>query len=346
MLRMVARDKAIDARRMVKEGINPIDARRAARFETATADAAAVTFGEFADSWVEDMVAGFKNEKHRWQWRQTFKMHAASLRPLPIDSVETDHIRALLKPMWSSKQETASRVRGRIEKALDAAKSRGLRTGENPARWRGHLENLLPRRNKLQRGHHPALPYHEMPKFIEALRKRRAISARALEFTILTASRTGEVIGAKWSEINRKKALWVIPASRMKAEKEHRVPLSHRAIAILGEVELLKCGDLVFPGQKQNKPLSNMAMSQLLERMKYEHITVHGFRSSFRDWVGDATHFSSETAEAALAHSVGNETARAYRRGDSLEKRRTLMAAWESFITTVNHGSTSAISAV
>lgn len=324
-----ARDKANDARRLVKAGINPIDARNAAKTESEGRP----TFGSFADALVEDIKSGFRNEKHRWQWSHTLTVYAAPLRPLFVDEVSTEDVLGVLKPLWTTKQETASRLRGRIERVLDAAKAKGKRAGENPARWRGHLDHLLPRRKKLQRGHHPALPYTEVPALIAELRTREAMASFALEFTILCASRSGEVLGADWSEFDRTTKVWTIPAERMKGGIEHRVPLSARALAILDEVEKLKVSNFVFPGARKGKPLSNMAMTMLLkDRMKRTDITVHGFRSSFRDWCGEMSSFPREVAEAALAHLVGDETERAYRRGDALEKRRKLMDAWSKFV--------------
>lgn len=327
-----AREAAAEARKAVAAGQNPIDLRKTA----VSAAANVVTFGAFADELVGDIKSGFRNEKHRWQWRHTLEVYAASLRPLPIADVGTEHVLKVLQPLWKTKQETASRLRGRIERVLDAAKAKGLRSGENPARWRGHLDKLLPRRQKLQRGHHPAMPYPDVPAFIVELRKREAVAALMLEFTILTAARSGEVVGAKWDEIDRKAKLWTVPASRMKAGKEHRAPLSARALEILDAAEVLRReDDYVFPGPRKGKPHSNMAMLALLKkRMKLEDITVHGFRSSFRDWAGERTTFPREVAEAALAHVVGDEVERAYRRGDALEKRRKLMDAWAKFVGT------------
>jgi len=238
----------------------------------------------------------------------------------------------VLAPIWQTKQETASRVRGRIERVLDAAKAKGLRSGENPARWRGHLDHLLSKRRKLARGHHPAMPYPDVPAFMAALGERDAVAALALRFTILTAARSGEVLGARWSEIDRTTKTWVVPAERMKAGREHRVPLTDRACEILDALQAVRSGDYVFPGQPQGRPLSSMAMEMLLRRMKVESATVHGFRSSFRDWAGEATAFPREIAESALAHTVGDATERAYRRGDALEKRRLLMDAWARFV--------------
>lgn len=325
-----ARDKAADARKQVKAGINPIEAKR----EAEAAAEAGKTFGQFADELVEDIKDGFRNEKHKWQWSHTLKTYAASLRPVPIDAVSTEHVLDVLKPLWSTKQETAARLRGRIERVLDAAKAKGIRTGDNPARWRGHLDHLLPRRQKLQRGHHPAMPYLDVPDFVVDLRKRDATAALALELTILCASRSGEVLGATWGEFDRKAKVWTIPGKRMKAGLEHRVPLTERALAILDAAEKMKQNEYVFPGARKGKPLSNMAMANLLKkRMKHEGLTVHGFRSSFRDWAGECTAFPRDVAEAALAHVVGDETERAYRRGDALAKRRKLMDAWARYIS-------------
>ncbi len=326
-----AREKAAAARRLIDTGKNPIEVRKHAAAE----DAARMTFGAFSDQLVEDIKSGFRNEKHRWQWKHTLEVYAAKLRDRPVDEISTEQVLEVLQPLWQSKQETASRLRGRIERVLDAAKAKGLRSGENPARWRGHLDNLLPRRQKLQRGHHPALPYAEVPAFVAELRTREAIAALMLEFTILCASRTGEVIGARWSELDLKAKVWTVPASRMKAGKEHRVPLGSRALEIVETVKPLRTeGDFLFPGPRKGKPFSNMAMLALMKnRMERTTITVHGFRSSFRDWAGECTSFPREVAEAALAHIVGDEVERAYRRGDALEKRRKLMQAWEDFVT-------------
>ncbi len=322
-----ARQKAAEARKAVAQGVNPIEKRKAAA-------APVLSFGAFADQLVEDIKTGFRNEKHQWQWKHTLETYAATLRPLAIGEVDTEHVLKVLQPLWQSKQETASRLRGRIERVLDAAKAKGLRSGENPARWRGHLDNLLPCRKKLQRGHHAALPYAEVPGLIVELRKREAVAALMLEFTILTASRTNEVTGAEWSEIDSKAKIWTIPAVRMKAGKEHRVPLGTRALAILGQMKPFRDeSGYVFPGPRKGKPFSNMAMLALLQkRMDRPELTVHGFRSSFRDWAGESTAFPREIAEAALAHVVGDEVERAYRRGDALEKRRKLMEAWEAFV--------------
>jgi integrase len=286
------------------------------------------TFGQIADEVVEAKQAEWKNEKHRAQWAMTLKEYAAPLRNRPVNEIETTDILAVLRPLWLKRPETASRLRGRIEHVLDAARAKGFRHGPNPALWRGHLDKLLPKRPKVARGHHAAMPYQKVPEFIALVRKRDAIAALAIEFTILTATRTGEVLGATWDEIDFDAAIWTIPAKRMKASRVHRVPLSGRAIAIPKKLAKVRASDFVFPGRKKMRPLSNMSMEMILRRMKTEDATIHGFRSSFRDWVGNVTHFPREVAEAALAHVVGDQAEQAYRRSDALDKRRALMEAW------------------
>lgn len=325
-----ARRKRDEARKLLAEGRDPIDEKRRATSKPA----GIVTFGVFADELVSELRKGFRNEKHADQWAMTLKVYAAPLRPKPIDSISTDDVLAVLQPIWTTKSETASRTRGRIERILDAARAKGLRQGENPARWRGHLDQLLAKRRKLgARGHHKALPYPAVPSFVAELRARSAVAARALEFLILAAARTGEVIAARWDEIDRDAKVWTIPAERMKREREHRVPLVDRAVVILDEMAGIRRGDFVFPSFRADRHLSNGAFDALLERMKVD-ATAHGFRSSFRDWAGDETHAARETIEAALAHAVGDETERAYRRSDALAKRRELMVAWAAFLET------------
>lgn len=318
-----ARERAAAARRKVGQGLNPIDERRR--------DHGIPTFGEMADSVFEALAPGFRNEKHKAQWKMTMSNYAAPLRVKPVDAVGTDDVLAVLKPIWQRRPETASRVRGRIEKVLDAAKAKGLRGGENPARWRGHLDHLLPKPSKLARGHHAAMPYDGVAAFLGDLRTREATAAAALEFCILTAARSGEVLGARWSEIDLEKRIWIVPAERMKAGREHRVPLSSRALSILESLAKARKGEFVFPGQKASMPLSNMAMVMMLRRMKIENATVHGFRSSFRDWAGNESSFPREVVETAMAHVIGDKVEQAYRRSDALEKRRKLMDAWASF---------------
>ena len=326
-----ARDTMEAAKRLLRDGIDPVETRKAERLIIPT-------FGAFADELVETLKAGFSNAQHIYQWQQTLgNAYCGAIRGKLVSEIVTTDVLAVLKPIWQTKQETASRLRGRIEKVLDAAKAKGLRSGENPARWRGHLANLLPRRQKLSaRGHMPALPFEDVPVLVGRLREREAVAARALEFLILTAARAGEVFGATWSEVDTAAKLWMIPAERMKARKPHRVPLTARALAILDEAARLRTSNdpaaYVFPGGRAGRPLSNMAFRQLLDRMGETGFVPHGFRSSFRDWCGECTPFPREVAEAALAHIVGNAVEQAYRRGDALEKRRKLMEAWESFV--------------
>lgn len=322
-----ARLAAEAARKAKQAGRDPIAAR------DETTGAAVPTFGKVADELVASISEGFRNAKHIAQWEMTLSTYAMPLRQKRVDLVTTEDVLAIIAPLWSTKQETASRLRGRIERVLNAAKARGYRSGENPAAWRGHLANLMPKRTKLARGHHAALPYVDLPAFLVELRKRPALAARALEFTILTAARSGETFGARWSEIDRKEWIWTVPAERMKAGREHRVPLSPPARALLerlAEAGATLPDAYVFPGNKKDRPLSVMAMEMLLRRMN-SPVTVHGFRSAFRDWCYEETDFVREIAEAALAHVVGDETERAYRRGDALKKRRALMEAWATF---------------
>jgi integrase len=261
----------------------------------------------------------------------TLTVYAASLANKPVDAITTDDVLAVLQPLWTTKAATASRLRGRIEKVLDAARAKGLREGENPARWRGHLDHLLPKKSKLTR-HHPAMAYEHVAAFIARLQETASVGALALEFCILTAARSGEVLRARWSEIDLDKKIWTVPADRMKAAREHRCPLSGRAVAILKQLAEIRTGDFVFPGRRKNRPLWDMAMNWTLRRMKADGVTTHGFRSAFRDWAGNETHFPREVAEAALAHSVGNQVEAAYRRSDALAKRRQLMEAWAGYI--------------
>jgi integrase len=331
-----ARAKALDARRKRHEGIDPIEARRAERARQRLEAAKAIMFKECADAYVNAHGAGWKNEKHAAQWPSTLKTYAYGvIGNLPVQAVDTSLVLKVLEPIWTKKPETASRLRGRLESILDFAKARSYRDGENPARWRGHLDKLLPARGKVRKvKHHAALPYAELPGFLVALREQEGIAARALEFTILTAARTGEAIFARWSEIDLLDKVWTVSAARMKAGREHRVPLSARALGILDEMQVHRHADdgFVFPGGKPGKPLSNMAFLMLLRRMKRDDLTAHGFRSSFRDWSAERTHFPSEVAEMALAHVVGSKVEAAYRRGDLFDKRRRLMDAWAEFL--------------
>ena len=317
-----AREKAAELRKLVRSGVDP----RAARMK----ETGVPNFETMVEEVVSSLEAGFRNPKHRAQWRSTLETYASSLNSLKVDAIETSHILSVLKPIWTTKAETASRVRGRIEKVLDAARAKGFRTAENPARWRGHLDHLLPKQQKLARGHHAAMPYADVPKFLEALRKRDSVASSALEFLILTAARSGEVLGARWVEVDLEARVWTVPASRMKAGREHRIPLSRRACTIVKRLSQAKTGELIFPGQMRGKPLSPTALEMVLRRMKIEKVTVHGFRSAFRDWAGNETQFPRELAEQALAHVIGDKAEQAYRRSDALERRRALMVAWET----------------
>lgn len=318
----MARGKADDARKVIGSGRNPIEVRREQK--------PIPSFGELADELISSLSGQWRNDKHRAQWKMTLTTHAEKLRGRRVDQITTEHVLEVLKPLWTKTPETASRLRGRIERVLDAATAKGVRNGANPARWRGHLAHLLGKREKLTRGHHAALPFNELPAFMASLRQREGVAALALEFAILTAARTGEVRFARWDEIDATAKVWTLPAERMKAKRPHRVPLCRRALEIVEAMRQLRRDGYLFPGHAKDKPLSNGAMERVLDRMG-KAVTVHGFRSSFRDWAGEATNFPREVVEAALAHVVGDATERAYRRGDALEKRRKLMDAWAQF---------------
>lgn len=328
-----ARDARDALRLKVKAGIDPLDERKREAAQALAAAQAAqvagVTFKAVAEVYIGANEGSWRNDKHRQQWKNTLATYVYPvIGELPVAEVGTAHVLQILEPIWKAKAETASRVRGRMETILDAAKARGYREGENPARWRGHIAQILPARSRLTRGHHKAMPYEAIPAFVGALRKREAVAALALEFTILTAARTGEVIGAKWDEVDLDKAIWTIPASRMKAGKEHRVPLSPRAVEILKSTQGLRA-EWLFPATKGGK-MSGMAMTMLLRRMKVD-VTVHGFRSGFRDWSAECTGYAHEVAEMALAHTIENKVERAYRRGDLFDKRRRLMDDWATY---------------
>lgn len=322
-----ARKKATDLRAAQLAGIDPAEARK-----QANAIAQRIpTFGEMATDLIDGIEGGFSNEKHRKQWRSTITTYAATIIDKPVDQVTATDIVALLQPIWLEKAETASRVRQRIERILDGATVKGHRSGDNPARLKGNLEFLLPRKTKGEAGHHEAMPFAQVADFMVKLRKRPAVTARALEFAILTAARTGEVIGMRWEEVDLDQATWTVPADRMKAKRAHTVPLSDAALTILRGLRTAEPEprDLVFEAPK-GRALSNMAMLALLKRMEVP-VTVHGFRSTFRDWAGDMTNFAQQDIEMALAHTIQSKTERAYRRGDALEKRREMMRAWAEF---------------
>lgn len=325
-----ARDLAAVYRRQRLAGLDPIEVRKDQRAQQKLDAAKATTFDQASEAYIAAHSGGWRNPKHRSQWTNTLQTYASPvIGGISVQSVDTDLVLKVLEPIWQSKTETASRVRGRIEAILDWAKARGMRTGENPARWRGHLQNLLPKRSRVQQvRHHPALPYTEIPDFLALVTQREDIASSALVFSVLTAARTGEVLGARWDEIDMKAAVWTVPASRMKGAREHRVPLSSEALAVLSKLARERINEFVFPGLKRGRPLSNMSLLMLLRNLKRSDITVHGFRSTFRDWAAERTNFPREIAEAALAHAVKDKVEAAYQRGDLLEKRREVMSAW------------------
>lgn len=327
-----ARDRALECRKLREKEIDPIDAREAAKRQAALEQVRSLKFREAAKTYMSAHGVAWKNDKHAAQWASTLEAYAYPvIGDASVQSIDTALVMKVIEPIWAIKPETANRVRGRIETVLDWATARGYRHGENPARWRGHLDKLLPSRAKVRKvQHHSALPYVELPAFLANLREQEGIAARALEFTILTVARTGETIGARRAEFSTKEKLWTVPADRMKSGKEHRVPLSDRALENI-PTEAVDGGDFVFPGGRQGQPLSNMAMLKLLERMGRNDMTVHGFRSTFRDWVAERTNFAAEVVEMALAHAIDSKTEAAYRRGDLFEKRRRLMDAWAEF---------------
>lgn len=327
-----ARQLAAEHRLAVRvEDVDPIEVRRERRAARRVEAAKAIDFRTCAEKYIAGNEAGWRNDKHRQQWRSTLETYVYPVfGALPVAAIDTGLVLKAIEPIWTKKPETAGRVRGRIESVLDWARAREYRTGENPARWRGHLENVLPKRGKVAKvKHHDAVAYSDMPEFMRALRANASISARALEFTVLTACRTGEVIGAKWSEIDLKAGVWTVPAERMKANREHRVPLSARALEILSA--LPREGDYVFPGSREGRPLSNMAMLQLIRGMRGLGATVHGLRSTFKDWAAEQTAYPNELSEVALAHTLSDKTEAAYRRGDMFAKRGRLMEDWSEF---------------
>ena len=327
-----ARDAAQRCRAQLAEGTDPLQVRRVIRQGEKLKRASAMTFKACADGYVAAHAASWRNAKHAAQWTTTLTNYAYPvLGTLSVQSIDTGLVLRVLEPIWRTKTETASRLRGRIESVLDWAAARNHRAGENPARWRGHLDQLLPARSKVQQVvHHPALPYAEVPAFIRTLSAMPGAGALALMFQILTAARTGEVIGAVWDELDLEDATWIVPGVRMKTGREHRVPLSSGARAVLRQMQQIRQSEFVFPGMKAGRPLSNMALLQVLKRMERSDLTAHGFRSSFRDWAAEMTDVSGEVAEMSLAHIVKDKVEAAYRRGDLFEKRRQLMEAWSA----------------
>jgi integrase len=334
-----ARQRAQEARRKLNDGIDPIEARQAEASAKEAAKSKTMTFAEAARKCIASKRAGWKNEKHAGQWESTL-LGAATLhlQRMPVGAITTADIMLVLQPLWTRIPETADRLRNRIEAVLGWAGAHGYRTGENCARWKKHLDQLLPKKSDVRPvKHHPALPFAEVPKFVDRLRLQEGIAARALEWTVLAAARTGETIGAKLDEIDRQQCVWIVPAVRMKAKRPHRVPLTDRMIELVDELRDLQEGqEWIFPSPDQEEgPLSNGAMLALLERMGAGHITVHGFRSSFRDWASEMTAFDEDVIEFSLSHVEGSKAKAAYKRSDLLDKRRLLMTAWASF---VEHG--------
>lgn len=331
-----ARELAAEARRLRAEGVDPIERRKEQRAAEQVEQAKAVTFKECADAYIVAHEASWRNAKHRQQWRNSLATYVHPLiGALPVQAIDTALVMKIVEPLWREKPETASRVRNRIELILNYATARNYRHGDNPARWRGHIAMMLPKRSKVAKvKHHAALPFAELPAFMADLRGRSSTSAQCLEFVILTAARTSEAIGATWGEIDLTKKTWTIAASRMKGGKEHRVPLSARAVEILSERPAHHENDYVFPGMHGGRPLSNMAMLAMLRVMKRRDLTAHGFRSTFKDWCRDCTRFENYVSEAALAHASGDKVEAAYARSDVLDKRRALMNAWNEFCAT------------
>ena len=325
-----ARELARDAQALLDQGIDPLEHRRA----TENAAKAIPNLGTFADEYIQTHQSKFRNAKHIAQWQMTLgDAYCSAIRQRPINTIDTEAVLSVLTPVWSQVPETALRLRGRIENIIDAAKARQLYQGDNPARWKGHLKALLPARQKLTRGHHSALPYDDLPAFMQTLRTRKSSAALALELTVLCATRSSQTLEAMWSEIDFEKSMWTIPRHRMKAGLEHRIPLSSRAVEILRQLHDARPehSEFVFLGNTRGKTLSGMAMSMQLRRMNRDDTTVHGMRSTFRDWASEQTSFPHETCEHALAHRISDKAEAAYRRGDQLEKRRQHMEAWAAF---------------
>lgn len=327
----LAREQARQARQTLASGADPILVRQQQQSAIRASQARALTFRAACRQFIDAKAHEWRNDKHRQQWTNSLAMHAEPvLGNLHVGDIGQSHVLKVLEPIWATKTETASRLRGRIEQVLDWARVRGFREGENPARWRGHLDKLLANPSKIVTvEHHPAVPIDQVPAFAAALRAREGLGARALEMVLLTATRSGEVRGATWSEIDLDAALWTIPARRMKANREHRVPLSAPVLKLLDALPRIEGCDLVFAG-KHDKPLSDMTLTAVMRRMNVDAVP-HGLRSSFRDWISERTNFPPEMAEMALAHRIADQTEAAYRRGDMLAKRAAMMTAWAEF---------------
>lgn len=330
----LARERASEQRRLRAEGVNPVEQKREQRAEASRLTAESSTFDECASRYIADHLAEWKSSKHAQQWSNTLSTYASPhIGKKAISQISTTDVKRLLEPIWSTKHETASRVQGRIAAILDWATAHGLRHGDNPARWKGHLEHLLAKSTQTSRAdrHHAALPHTQISEFLRRLQEQDGMARWALEFLILTGARTSEVTGIRLAEVDLARTTWTVPKERMKAGKEHRVPLSPRAVAIVEYLIPLASGEFLFRGGKADKPLSNMAMSMLLRRMGYVEITVHGFRSTFRDFTAEMTAHDFSTAEAALAHTLRDKVAAAYARTDLYDKRAALMKEWEQY---------------
>ncbi len=332
-----ARDKHLDLRKLVKDKVDPLGDRRA---KGVVAKAGVPTFGQLALDHVEVHESSWRSAKHRQQWRQTFTSYCDAIWRKPVDEIATADVLACLKPIWTTKTVTAGRLRGRIETIIDAAQALGHIDPNvaNPARWRGHLQRLLPKPAKLTRGHHAAMSYGSVAEFAARLRQIDSVTSLALEFLILTATRTNETLGARWQEFDLEARTWSIPKERTKVDEAFSVPLSDRALAILAEAQSRARKELtdesyVFPGVRPKRPLSPMALVMLMRRMGVKDATVHGFRTTFRVWASEVFHAEFEIAEAALSHRVGSAVSRAYNRTSLLERRRPLMLAWSDFVT-------------
>lgn len=336
-----AREKSREMHKLIRQGIDPLITKRAQRSALSARQASEKKFDWCVTEFIRSKSDEWKNAKHRQQWENTLSAYASPhIGHLLVQDIELQHVLLCLEPIWKTKNETASRLRGRIESVLDWATVCRFRTGNNPARWKGHLDKVLAAPAKIQKVvHHPAVPIDDMPAFVGALRERTGTAARALEFAILTAARSGEVRGATWSELDLETGVWTIPAIRMKAKREHRVPLNHAAISILKAQLKIEDVEFIFPGAK-GKPLSDMSLTAVMRRMAVDAVP-HGFRSTFRDWVGDRTDFPRDLAELALAHALESKVEEAYRRGDALERRRGMMTAWSTYIGYAEPGSAS-----
>lgn len=328
-----ARRKAASYREALAAGTDPRGLR---------ADTTSPTFAVAAAELIESLRPSWRNAKHAKQWESTLEVHCKPLHKLRVNEIAVEDVLKALRPIWQEIPETAARVRMRIEKVLDYARANNWRTGENPARWKGHLDHILPPRKRLTRGHHKAMPHKDVPKLVKRLQDLGSVSAMALEFCVLTAARSGEVLNARWEEFDLDDGVWTVPAARMKAGREHRVPLSKRSLEIMKELNNSKVGDFVFAGSKQDRPLSVMSMTMVMRRLKQPY-TVHGFRSTFRDWASEETNFPREVAEQALAHVLESAVERAYRRSDLFDKRRQLMEAWEAYVLSSHGGSITSI---